>query len=107
MILTKHIWFPIGFALTVIVSIFLNLRSYYIGSAEFDSRRIKFDHDGFYWGFPLAWIHEGTCFPCYIDNSMIIIGFWTNVLLCAIASVAVGLAFRFVASRLRRPIDLP
>ena len=81
--------FVLGFVLTAIVLIVLNVQSYQSASSEF-SGKIHFSHTGFRWGFPFPMIYEGTCSPCDWVMKDNLVGKTANVLFGLLAVFAVG-----------------
>ena len=91
--------FVVGFVLTAIVLIVLNVQSYQSASSEFNAEAIHFSHTGFRWGFPFPIIYQGTCSPCdwvFIDN---LIGTSANVIFGLLAGFAVGFLFSRIACK--------
>ena len=93
--------FVSGFLLTVAAFVLVNGWTYSAARAEFEASTIRFSHTGYYWGFPLRWIYEGTCFPCDVFSLMSTLGYFLNLLICIAAAVGVGFFLNRIVEKRR------
>ena len=102
----RRTWFWIGFSLTTVFWIAMNIRSYWVSKAVFDARRIRFSHEGFRYGFPFASFWEGTCFPCDWVLPLNLSALFINSAPGLIAALCVGMCFRLLYGRLRGKTEM-
>lgn len=93
--------FVAGILITIGVYVYLNVRSYSTGLAAYSlSNPFGMSHTGFDWGFPLPWLYEGTCAPCYVHNWFTILGLCANVNVCLMMAAFAGYILKRFAERI-------
>lgn len=79
---TDKLWFSIGSVVNLALFSVRNFLSWSSSYSEFIARKIKFDHEGYSWGFPFDMYEKSTGYP---SNH---VGFTPGVIFNALALIA-------------------